>query len=143
MDSLGHKGLFNSFPAVCQCHGNAPTQPLDSPEAFLRCSPHGGCNQQCTVPLPTCPMGHICPRRCHLQFKLGTDVHRGVLCQVKVSEKCPNGHPVFRICCNSKCHLCKEEVRDDCPMGHVRLRQCSNPPLRLQDNVILNNAYNN
>jgi superfamily I DNA and/or RNA helicase len=34
LDSLGERGLFKSFPAVCQFHGNAPSQLLDSAEAF-------------------------------------------------------------------------------------------------------------
>jgi hypothetical protein len=130
LDSLGDRGLFKSFPAVCQCHGSHPSQSLDSAEAFHKWSPDGGCNQLCTATLPTCPVGHLCPKKCHPQLRKGIDVHQDVLCQVKVSEKCQYGHPVFRICCQAKCQPCREEVRDDCTEGHVRVKQCSASPLR-------------
>jgi hypothetical protein len=89
LDSFGESGLYNSFPAVCQCHGSAPPQSLDSAEAFHKWSPDGVCNLYCTAKLPTCPIGHLCPKKCHPQLRKGRYIFIDVYIHIKMcTNKC-------------------------------------------------------
>lgn len=104
LDRLESSGALRSgLPARCQMHGHVHTPELDSPEAFARQSPDGGCAQPCNAKLRC---GHRCVLSCHA-FDQG---HEAMLCRETVHEFCSVGHLKQRECCEraSKCQTCSE-----------------------------------
>ena len=81
----GRGSVLRGLPASCQQHGTlAPL--LDSPAAFIKHVPHGGCCLPCGKKMPC---GHTCPLRCH-PYDQG---HERVGCPVLVHEFCSADPP--------------------------------------------------
>jgi AAA domain len=95
---------------VCQNHPQNVTS-ISEPSQFAIFAPgnfililDGGCNIPCGVKLPSC--GHICPFRCHSDFRS----HVGVAC----SQDCPRLHPVCNHLCPKRCHEVLLMLTQDC-----------------------------
>ena len=114
--------IVNGFPALCTCHKKAPNIPLSSAELFAAHVPDGGCTRQCGVLLPSCPLGHCCPKKCHPKSTVAD--HAPMQCMTVVVEQCVNGHDVERICCQSEAKPCRQIVVDSCAKGHKFSRNC-------------------
>ena len=76
--------VLTGFPAQCQMHGTVTM--LDSPEAFEKHAPQGGCNRPCDE---TMPCGHKCTLPCHA-YDRG---HLKVKCPELVYEFCSASPP--------------------------------------------------
>jgi hypothetical protein len=78
LDHLERGGMiFPGFPAICTTHSARPDTAIDTPAKFAAHVPCGGCTRDCDVKLPMCPLGHVCPKKCHPRYDpvSGADVH--------------------------------------------------------------------
>ena len=121
--------IYEGFPAVCQTHNVASPVVLCRSELFDLHAPDGGCCAPCGVVLPTCPLNHKCPKKCHvLQLTAeGPDSHASMLCLQLVPDVCTSGHAVKRVCCESASQDCQQEINHYCPEGHPLRRKCYQP----------------
>eukprot|EP01041_Mallomonas_annulata_P000135 gene135-218_t len=115
--------IYDGLPTKCVCHGNTPSSPINTVEAFQLHVPDGGCNEKCTVILPHCPHYHLCPKKCH-HNALDPNGHDNIKCIEILIEKCTNGHDVQRICGEKAHKPCQDLVMEQCPNGHHYNRLC-------------------
>eukprot|EP00981_Chlorochromonas_danica_P011845 scaffold4308_cov162-Ochromonas_danica.AAC.4 len=118
------EAILSGFPVLCEIHGRK--QLIERPEEFDEKCPDGGCDQPCGKPLPSCPNGHLCWKRCH---PLGNDsvaVHERIMCMTEVELQCSRGeHSYSRACHESnKRFECTKMVKVQCPNGHTVNLQC-------------------
>jgi hypothetical protein len=128
LDHLEKRGMiFPGFPAICTTHSARPDEAIDTPAKFAAHVPCGGCTRDCDVKLPMCPLGHVCPKKCHPRYDPvnGADVHSTMQCCFMVESKCPLGHSIVRVCSSNKSEPCRQEVDKPCAAGlHFSKRFC-------------------
>ena len=83
MTADGH--VYDGFPAACHIHKSPAAELLNTPEAFERATPCGGCTLLCNEILAC---GHSCPLQCHPFDR----EHKYVKCGMRVPAWCPEGH---------------------------------------------------
>ena len=84
--------LLAGLPLVCQNHPQQAST-ANTPGAFAKCAPDGGCTRPCDVAL-SC--GHKCRLRCHSYDPDHT--RKMVLCEQPVNDRCEKGHVIARPC---------------------------------------------
>ena len=109
--------VYSGFPVKCHTHGTS--QLVCTPAEFEVKCPDGGCTRLCGVILPSCPLKHLCQRKCHPSSN-----HETANCKVELPEKCPRGeHDVTRICSGTQ-PQCRGKHRFMCSSGHTCYDEC-------------------
>lgn len=109
--------IFDGLPIRCGKHHAIPTEEMDSAALLKQCINRGaGCGRDCDAVLKC---GHCCPLKCH---PFG---HDEVRCERAVRIDCPARlHRIERACSSVALPFCQHQVVERCPEGHPLVRLC-------------------